>query len=131
VCRRQCAEHEPGPSNRSDGPEAHVAVAGTLTATDEGGGRWTVDLECSRITQSGLLLIGGEVLSSTQEEFPVGSDTAMIFQRGSPPKAIIHVPLADPPAASCAAFLENLPVDFPEPGGAQLEPIDGSLFLRP
>lgn len=107
-------------------------VTGTLEARDEGGGTWSVDLQCTATNDLGLVLIGGEVTASTQlQEFPVGSDTAMIFERGSPVKAIIFVPMSDPPAADCMTFLASLPTEDTSPGAAALEPVDGTLVLRP
>ena len=104
-------------------------VSGTLKATDDGGGTWSVDLQCTQ-TKGGLVFIAGEITASTQEGFPVGSDTAMIFQPGSPPKAIIWVPGEDVPAATCMAFVDGLPIKDDAPDAAGFEPIVGTLDLR-
>ena len=93
---------------------------------------FTVDLACTRTTDSGLILIGGPVIDSTNYDdwAPVGSQVAIVLQRGSPVKAFIHS--EDPPRASCAAFLESLP-DEGSPGFelSALEPIEGTIDLRP
>ncbi len=110
-------------------------VTGSMTATDTGGdepGSFTVDLACTRTTDSGLILIGGPVTESTNYDdwAPVGSHVAIILKRGSPVKAFIHS--EDPPLASCPAFLDSLP-DEGDPGFelSALEPIEGTIDLRP
>ncbi len=112
-------------------------VTGSMTAVDEGGdkpGSFTVDLACTRTTDSGLTMIGGLVTDSTNYDdwAPVGSYVAIVLQRGSPVKAFLHSEAPDPLRASCPAFLEGIP-DEGEPGfeSSYLEPIEGTIELRP
>ena len=100
------------------------AVAGVLTVDDDGP-RFTVDLECARTADGGLLMIGGDVTDSTHSFAPEGTRVLIIFRRGSPVQAGFHFE-TDPPAASCAAFLEGA-----SDAGAEdsLEPIEGSVEL--
>ena len=112
-------------------------VTGTMTYTDVGGadlGRFSVDLACTRTTDSGLILIGGLVTDSTNvDDFaPEGSNVAIVLQRGSPVKAVIWLEHPDPHEASCPAFLESIP-DVGDPGfdSSGLEPIEGTIELRP
>ena len=111
-------------------------VTGSMTATDVGGdviGSFTVDLACTRVTNSGLILIGGLVTDSTNyDDFaPKGGRVAIVLQRGSPVKAFIHAEYPDPPGANCQAFLEGVP-DVGDPGfePSALEPIEGTIELR-
>jgi hypothetical protein len=103
-------------------------VTGTMTVSDEGG-RFTVDLACARTTDSGLIVIGGEVTDSTNDIAPVGSHVAIILQRASPVKAGFYF---EEPQASCPAFLETIP-DLGDPARdpSALEPIEGTMELRP
>lgn len=109
-------------------------VTGSMTYADVGGtalGGFVVDLACTRTTDGGLILIGGPITESTNgyvESAPVGSNVAMILQRGSPVKAEVFVEHPDPHEANCAAFLASLSDE--RPAGA-LEPIEGSVELRP
>ena len=112
-------------------------VTGSMTAVDVGGaeqGSFTVDLGCTRTTDSGLIMIGGPVTDSTNyDQFaPKGSNVAIVLQRGSPVKAFIHPELPNPHAASCAVFLETVPDEGdPEFESSSLEPIEGTIELRP
>jgi hypothetical protein len=112
-------------------------VTGLMTYTDVGGediGHFAVDLACTRTTDSGLIAIGGRVTDSTNvdEYAPEGSNVAIILERGSPVKAVIWFEHPEPPGASCPAFLETVP-DAGDSGfdPADLEPIDGTIELRP
>ena len=100
-------------------------VRGTMTVSDEGG-RTTVDLECTRTTDGGLIVIAGTVSDSTLDPFPEGSRAAIILQRGSPVRAGFM--FGDASSASCLTFLEG---DIDGEATAGLEPIEGTIELRP
>ena len=111
-------------------------VTGSMTYTDVNGaeiGHFAVDLACTRTTESGLIMIGGPTTDSTNVDdyAPVGSNVALVLERGSPVKAVIWFEYPDP-QASCPAFLESIP-DGPDSAfePAALEPIDGTLELAP
>ena len=92
-------------------------VAGTMSLSDrftrEGA---TVDLECARTTADGLIEIGGVVTDSSfgadnqawHEGFPEGRGVVVIFEPGSPVKAIWWVTLADESVGSCAALFQSI-----------------------
>jgi hypothetical protein len=107
-------------------------VAGTMTVSDSGQDA-TVDLECTRTTDDGLIEIGGLVTESTFDDyFPQGRRVAVIFQPGSPVKAIWRIALvAEPVDPSCQALFETMDepgADDPRPG---LEPIEGTVEFGP
>jgi hypothetical protein len=106
-------------------------VAGTLTVSDSGQDA-TVDLECARTTDDGLIEIGGLVTESTFDDgFPKDRRVAVIFEPGSPVKAVWRIALvAEPVDPSCQALFETMDkpgADDPRPG---LEPIEGTVELR-
>jgi hypothetical protein len=118
-------------------------VTGSMTYTDVGGadlGDFTVDLACTRTTDSGLILIGGPVTDSapkdpttTSDQYAAkGSNVAIVLQRGSPVKAVFWFEHPDPHEPSCPAFLDTI-LDFGASGGdsSGLEPIEGTIALRP
>ena len=113
-------------------------VTGSMIYADLGGadlGGFTVDLQCTRISDGGLILIGGPVIQSSKgyaQDAPVGSNVAIVFQRGSPVKAFIHVEYPNPHEANCLTFLASVP-DLGDPGfdASVLEPIVGAVTLRP
>jgi hypothetical protein len=107
-------------------------VAGTMTVSDSSFSA-TVDLECTRTTDDGLIEIGGLVTESTfDDNFPQGRRVAIIFQPGSPVKAIWWIALvAEPVDPSCQALFEAMDkpgADDPRPG---LEPIQGTVEFGP
>jgi hypothetical protein len=106
------------------------------------GGRATVDLECARTTAEGLIVIAGLITDSTfapdsqswHGGLPKGQRVAVIFERGSPVKAVWWVTLAgDPPVASCPAFFQGMDASGEKivPGSAGLEPIGGTVEFGP
>jgi hypothetical protein len=108
------------------------SVTGSMTASDVGVGAvggFTVDLGCTRTSQSGLILIGGVVTDSTNYEdwAPTGSYVAIVLRRGSPVSALLD----SGDGATCAAFLEGIP-DEGDPAfdPSLMEPIDGTIQLR-
>lgn len=105
-------------------------VTGTLSVEDSGF-RATVALECSQTTDDRLLEIGGLVTDSTFEDnFPEGRRVGVIFERGSPLKAVWYIALLEEPLVeSCAELVEDLIVE--DEFGAALEPIQGNVTLAP
>lgn len=117
-----------GVATKIDARGAGANVTGTMTLSDSGQNA-TVDLECSRTTESGALTIGGLVTESTFTEwFPKGHRVAIILQPGSPVKAVWYIVLpGDDPIKSCQLLVED---HIPE-ASDQLEPIQGTLQLGP
>jgi hypothetical protein len=117
-------------------------VAGTMSLSDSGAtGRATVDLECARTTDDGLIEIGGLIVDSTfaadteawHGGFPKGERVAIIFEPGSPVKGVWNVTAADQGVASCPAMFENLDAspDAISPGSPGLDPIQGTVEFGP
>jgi len=115
-------------------------VAGTMSLSESGKGSATVDLECARTTADGLIEIGGLITHSTYVAnnqdwhggFPEGERVAIVFQPGSPVKAIWNVTSADQGVASCAAMFENIDGSGEIlPGSPGLDPIDGTVEFGP
>ena len=100
-------------------------VTGTMTVFEEGD--IAVDLECTRTTEGGLILIAGTVSESANDAFPEGSRFAIILQRGSPVRASFMFG-ETLPGATCLNFLEG-PIDAEV--GSGLRPIEGTIELRP
>jgi hypothetical protein len=111
---------------RGSGPN----VTGTLTLNDAGN-RATVDLECSKTTDGGLIEIGGLVTESTFDDyFAKGHRVAIIFQPGSPVKGVWWVSFAaEAPVASCQTLVNDV-IKEPEVS-TDLEPIEGTVELAP
>jgi len=105
-------------------------VTGSMIYADNGGaelGGFTVDLKCTRATEGGLIFIGGPISDATKgyvTNAPVGTNVALILQRGSPVLAEILVQYPDPHEPDCMTFLESIADDRP-PGA--LEPIVGAV----
>ena len=115
-----------GVATTLDARGAGESVSGTMTMSDSGQNA-TVALECSRATDSGLLMIGGLVTASTFTEwFPKGHRVAIVLKRGSPVEAIWYVVLpGDKPIESCPVLLKD---HLTEPLDG-LEPIEGTVQL--
>jgi hypothetical protein len=118
-----------GVAAQLDAQGAGDSVTGTLTVSDTGL-RATVDLECSR-RADGLLFIGGLVSDSTFDDFfPEGRRVGVIFEPGSPVKALWLIALIDEvPAANCQTLADDL--FKPAEATAGLEPISGTVELAP
>lgn len=104
-------------------------VSGTLRASssDE---EFTVDLHCER-TIDGLRWIGGDVTASTsRENAPVGTRTAIILKPGSPVKAVFAFQMSDPRSASCLAFFDDM-LRLIGPADGAVDPIVGTVQLAP
>ena len=104
-------------------------VTGSLTVSDSGL-HATVDLECAR-TKDGLTIIAGMVRDSTfDDDFPKGHRVAVIFQPGSPVKAVWYIALTgEAPVNSCKALVDD--IIKPEEAAPGLEPIEGTVQLGP
>jgi hypothetical protein len=107
------------------------SVTGSMVVSHATNGGFTVDLQCTR-TIDGLLWIGGDVTQSTYSETPAGTRAAIVFERGSPVKAIFAWQGSDPRSATCQAFFD----DTIATGGAGdlragLKPIEGTLEFGP
>ena len=117
-------------------------VAGTMALSQSGTSNVaTVDLECARTTAEGLIEIGGLLTESAwdpnaqdwNDGFPTGQRVAVIFEPGSPVKAIWNVTSADQGVTSCEAMFENLDAsaDEPLPASPGLDPIQGTVEFGP
>jgi hypothetical protein len=112
-------------------------VSGTLEVSGREG-TFALDLECSRTTDDGLLVIGGAVTESTNEVASQAVYGAIGFAPGTPARTLLYLDVVpdepeSSPADSCSAYLETMLSD-PEfgqdhdPYGA---PITGDLELNP
>jgi hypothetical protein len=99
-------------------------VSGEMEVSEQDTG-FSIDLQCARTMDNGILLIGGEITASTREGFDEGSRVAVVLQPGTNVSAALW--FEDPPAASCPAFLEDVPDDVE----IYLKPIQGDLELAP
>lgn len=107
------------------------SVTGSMVVT-VGSGGFTVDLECTRTTEAGLLWIGGDVTeSANMSDAPKGTRTAIVFHRGTPVKAIFVFQMNDPRSASCLAFFDAMTAAEGGISEANLEPIEGTVELGP
>jgi hypothetical protein len=104
-----------------------ASVDGTMTMSDVDFS-FTVDLECTRTTPGGLILIGGDVTDSDFELAPDGSRAAIVLKPGSPVEA--HPDFEPiPSAGTCMEYLESLTDEQATP---DLEPIvQGTIELGP
>jgi hypothetical protein len=105
-------------------------VSGTMRASGNEGG-FTVALQCER-TIDGFRWIGGDVTESTSlQNAPVGSRTAIVLQQGSPAKGIFIFQMSDPASASCLTFFDDMIRIGGPIGQADLQPIQGAVQLAP
>ena len=103
-------------------------VTGSMTGSEDGN-RFTVDLACARTTDDGVIVIAGTVSASTFDPFTEGSRAAIILKRGSPVSAGFM--FEDPPNATCLAFIDGDIDGDIEDAIASLEPVVGTIELRP
>jgi hypothetical protein len=114
-------------------------VTGRMTVSVEGAAAaFTVDLQCSRTTEDGLIMIGGVTTDSTARyASPEGTWAGIVLERGSPVEATVWSQRGGPTsrAASCLAFLDEQLMREEEPGrhvdGDWLGPIEGTVELGP
>ena len=103
-------------------------VSGTLRGIN-GDGDFTVDLHCER-TIDGMRWIGGDVTKSTSlQNAPVGSRTAIVLKPGTPVSAVFVFQESDPQSASCLAFFDDMQKLGPIVDA--LDPIVGTVQLGP
>ena len=106
------------------------SVTGSMNVT-EGSRNFTVDLECTRTTDAGLIWIGGDVTESANwSDAPKGTRAAIVFKRGTPVQAVFVFQMDDPRSASCQAFFDDMIAIGVQPEPA-LEPIVGTVELGP
>ena len=104
-------------------------VSGTMEVSGAEGS-WSVDLQCSRTTDDGLLVIAGQVTESTNETFSEGAYVAILFAPGTPVRTVLDLDDEASPADSCTAYLDAMfsRPDFPGPV-EEMRPISGDLEL--
>jgi hypothetical protein len=114
-----------------DATGAGSNVSGTMTGSNSDGA-FTVKLECER-TINGLRWIGGDVTQSTSlQNAPVGSRTAIVLKPGSPVQAVFVFQMNDPRSTSCLAFFDDMLRLAPQSEvDAGLEAIAGTVELAP
>ena len=110
-------------------------VSGTFDSSGAAG-TYSVDLQCTRTTEDGLLLIAGEVSESTNETVSPGVYVAIMFAPGTPVRTLLGFDVlpsdeVPSPADSCPAYLETLVSDpeFLASVDVGAVPIDGQLDL--
>ena len=107
------------------------SVTGTMIVTDESR-NMTVDLECTRTTDAGLIWIGGDITESANwSDAPKGTRAAIVFKRGTPVQAVFVFQMADPRSASCHAFFDDMMAIVEGELAGALEPIEGTVQLAP
>lgn len=116
-------------------------VSGRMDISDPAGGEgaYSVDVQCARTTDDGILMIGGEVTESTYEEFiETGAYVAIALAPGTPVRMLWGVDVlatddVPAPAESCSAYLESWLADpeFAQTLRTHGRPIEGELELGP
>ncbi|HEU5202866.1 MAG TPA: hypothetical protein VFU17_01080 [Candidatus Limnocylindrales bacterium] len=102
-------------------------VTGVMTV-DDSGPHFTADLECTRTTPGGMIIIGGVARDSTSDYAPDGTRVAITLKPGSPMTGTFHFENPDPPAATCLEFIESVTDAMQAP---VQDPIEGNIELRP
>ena len=109
------------------------SVAGRMTVSEEDYA-FTVDLQCTRTTEDGLIMIGGvttDTAGAGSVLSPVGTWAGIVLERGSPLEASIWSQRgADTSrAASCLAFLDEQLMweRSTHPEGDFADPIEGTV----
>ena len=98
---------------------------------------FTVDLQCTRTSEDGVITIGGLITDSTASTAPVGTWAAISLKRGSPVQAMVSYMRGGHPIAYAPSCLASLDAEFgPAPttfgrGNPWLQPIEGSVELGP
>jgi hypothetical protein len=90
-----------------DAAGAGSNVTGRMSTAD-GTEAFDVDLQCTRATEDGVILIGGDVTDSTTGWAQEGTRAAIALERGTPMRATFVSQLDDPRAPDCLAFLEQM-----------------------
>ena len=113
------------------------SVAGRMTVSAEGQNgpyAFTVDLQCARTTEDGLIMIGGVTTDSTgRNASPEGTWAGIVLERGSPVEASTWRPGGESQAASCLALLDEqgMRERSTHPGVDWTDPIEGTVELGP
>jgi hypothetical protein len=115
------------------------SVTGRMTVMAEGQNgpyAFTVDLQCARKTEDGLIMIGGVTTDSTGREAPQeGTWAGIVLERGSPVGASTWRAgqSGASQAANCLAFLDeqDMRERSTHPGGDWTDPIVGTVELGP
>ena len=94
---------------------------------------WLVNREDDGSVRPNVAAVGpavGDVTESTSlENAPVGSRTAILLQQGTPAKGIFVFQMNDPASASCLAFFDDM--SKLGPLGDSLQQITGTVQLAP
>ena len=111
------------------------SVTGRMTVSLEGAS-FTVDLQCTRTTEDGLIMIGGMTTDSTSPIAPEGRWAAIVLKRGSPVRADLWYERGGHPIAYAASCLAGLDEQLARerrirPDGDFLSPIGGTVELGP
>ncbi len=114
------------------------SVTGRMTVLAQGQNgpyRFTVDLQCARETEDGLVMIGGVTTDSRgQEAPPEGTWAGIVLERGSPVGASTWRQRGES-SASCLAFLDDQDMlersTHPGPAGDWTDPVEGAVELGP
>ena len=114
-------------------------VTGRMAIGEGRGSGWpiTVDLECTRMTEDGLIMIGGHVTDGPSNLSALdGSLAAIALKRGSPVEAQIEVGSGWPaePTGNCVAYLDAWLTSSrrDSPGGEWLrDDIQGTVEFGP
>jgi hypothetical protein len=101
-------------------------VTGTMTVSDDMGASLAVDLECTRTTEGGLIVIAGTVSDTTMDGFAEGSRFAILIDRGSPVRASFMFDEALP-GVTCLDFVGG-PIDAEAGSG---RPVEGTIEFGP
>ena len=111
-------------------------MTGTMTVSHEDGD-FTVDLECTRTTEDGVILIAGDITDSTSPYAREGAREVIALKPGSPVYASFDSEGRDGgdvmPAASCPALLQQVMDTGTQTviGPNGLLPIEGHRRARP
>ena len=108
------------------------SVTGTMAVTHEDGD-FSVDLQCTRTTEDGVILIAGDITESTSPYARKGAREVLVLKPGSPVYAGFDSEGRSggdvKPAASCPALLEQV-IDTGTQtviGPSGLQPIEGTV----
>ena len=116
------------------------SVTGRMTVSARGQNgpyRFTVDLQCARESEDGLVMIGGVTTDSTSQEEapPEGTWAGIVFERGSPVGASTWRPRGRVAGGSCLAFLDEQDMlersTHPGLEGDWTDPVEGTVELGP
>jgi hypothetical protein len=106
------------------------SATGRMAVTEgESGPSFIVDLECTRTTADGSILIGGVTTDTTTGVSPEGTYAAIVLKPGSPVRATVWSQRGGPgsQAPSCLAYLGEQSWRLNSGG---MEPIEGTVELR-